>query len=77
MPPKPSKAPALMKALEHAAVEQAEIRARAEVHERSEGAVVLPEAHDGVDGRLAHVLDGGQPEAEHLALHREARARSG
>jgi hypothetical protein len=47
--------------LDHPPVDQPQIDAHAEVVERLERAVGRARLEDGLHGRLAHVLDGGQP----------------
>src|SRR4030095_9843987 len=68
----------LDQALQHATVEQAEIDPRAEVGERGErAAALLPHLHDGLDGGLTHVLDGGEAADEGVHVRREADSGTG
>ena len=60
--------------LEHPLVDQPQVDARAQVGERPERTAALPRRDDGLDGALADVLDGQQPEPDGLPFDREMEA---
>ena len=66
----------LDQALDHAPVDQAQVDAHAEVLQRREGPVLRARLEDRLHRRLAHVLDGGQAEADRVAGHAEAHLRA-
>ena len=54
----------LDEALDHAAVDRAQVDALAEIVERGEGAAFGARFRDGLDGVRAHVLDRAEAEAD-------------
>ena len=62
---------ALDEALDDAAVDDTHVDAAAEVRERAEGAALLADARDILDGRLADIAHGGESEADGIPVDAE------
>jgi len=67
-----SSAPALIRLFDHAFVDGAQVHPLAEIVDRVEPAAFHPRGNDRFHGRLPDALDRAQPEADGVAIRREA-----